>query len=382
MKYMKSTTIFLTISLGLLTSGQVFGEIVRSQINSENLIVRVKNEPWQPQGFDNGLVIPATHMLKPAVIIDGKDDELVWRDAQEVEVPLFYGNVESVSLKALYTDDEVFIRVRWADDTESREHKPWKWSAANERWVTGPQIEDSVMLSFEAGCEWAPSLIEGYDYDFDAWHWLAARTDPLGQALDIGGTVKDRDMSTPDPSGSMQDQEFYALNSIEYQSRHQDPVWALKFIDDDLDNYGKKLILPWDMIDRAYLMRPFSKTMFVIQHVDNYGMASKPEFFRQLPPPVDTPEDSTQTHPQYLPQQLHGGAGEVAAKGQWQDGFWTVEFRRIRITPARNINDTILDRLTQFSVYAFDQVVRIDEASESGRLFLQFLPAEKLLVEE
>ncbi|MHC4221873.1 MAG: hypothetical protein ACYST9_05580, partial [Planctomycetota bacterium] len=57
-----------------------------------------------------------------------------------------------------------------------------------------------------------------------------------------------------------------------------------------------------------------------------------------------------------------------------------VEFRRIRETPLRHIEDTIFNRLIQFSVHVFDQAERLDLASESPRLFLQFLPKGQKLV--
>ena len=76
---------------------------------------------------------------------------------------------------------------------------------------------------------------------------------------------------------------------------------------------------------------------------------------------------------------LTGSAAEVAAKGQWKDGQWVVEFRRLRYTPADHIFDTVFNRITQFSVQIFDHVEGLDNSSESGRLFLQFLRPEQSL---
>ena len=84
-------------------------------------------------------------------------------------------------------------------------------------------------------------------------------------------------------------------------------------------------------------------------------------------------------YPQFSPVRLTGSAAEVAAKGQWQDGYWVVEFRRLRHTPVAHVYDTIFNRLVQFSVQVFDRTERLDESSESGRLFLQFLRPEQSL---
>lgn len=78
------------------------------------------------------------------------------------------------------------------------------------------------------------------------------------------------------------------------------------------------------------------------------------------------------TVPQYRPVRLTGDAGEVAAKGHWVDGRWTVEFRRALVTDARTTSDSLFQRTTQFSIHIFDHAERLDEASESERLFLQF----------
>ena len=83
--------------------------------------------------------------------------------------------------------------------------------------------------------------------------------------------------------------------------------------------------------------------------------------------------------PQFKAVPFEGDAGEVSAKGYWDDGFWTVEFSRALITPSETMSDSVFNRLTQFSIHVFDHVERIDQSSESGRLFLQFKKPEDLI---
>jgi hypothetical protein len=52
-----------------------------------------------------------------------------------------------------------------------------------------------------------------------------------------------------------------------------------------------------------------------------------------------------------------------------------VELRRALETPKLTLEDSVFRRATQFSVYVFDATERLDEASESGRLILEFEPA-------
>lgn len=355
------TSMSLTVT-ALLFSLPVIGEVEHREINSASKITTVSAEDWQPEGFVNGIPVPATWMPKPDVRIDGVEDEDAWSLAREVEVPLSYGSVDKAWLKALYTDEEVFIRVRWPDATEDREHHPWTWDEEEGKYVSGPQVEDSVMLSFEAGCEWTPSLLGGYIYDFDAWHWMAARSDSLGQAVDLYGNVQDRDTKLP---------EFYP-----YQSRVSEDSWILKFT----ENHDVNLTDDWDLLDRIYMLQPVTAQLWVRAVPD--GGRQAPAFFEQLPPPDSEPDDPSQTWPQFSPVKLTDGAGEVAASGQWKDGYWTVEFRRARETPVAHIYDTIFNRLIQFSVHVFDRTERLDEVSESDRLFLKFLPKEQALAKD
>ena len=353
----------IAITAAALLFGQsAMADVEHRQLNILNSITYVTDDPWQPEGFVNGTQVPTTWIKAPEVNIDGVEDEAAWSRALEVEVPLNYGSVKKAWLKALYTNDEVFIRVRWADSTEDRLHHPWVWDSETESYIAGSQTEDSVLLSFEAGCEWTPSLLGGYIYDFDGWQWLAARSDPLGMALDLYGNVKNRQMTGPD--------------FTEYQSRITEQDWILKFI----ENHDVNLHADWNELDRVYLMQPVDQNLW-IRAVPDGG---KPviEFVNKLPKPQVAPTDKAQTFPQFSPIRLTGDAGEVAAKGQWKDGYWTVEFRRARETPVGHIYDTIFNRLIQFSVHVFDHTERLDEASESARLFLQFLPEEQKLAKD
>lgn len=345
---------------GMLVLAGVQAEVKHRQINASNLIVDVSDESWQPEGFENGTIIPAIYLHASDITIDGKTDEPAWDQAADIEVPLSYGTVNRASLKAVYTDQEVFIRVRWADDDENREHHPWVWSSEQNKYVAGSQVEDSVLVSFEAGCDWNPSFLTGYVFDFDGWHWMAARSDPLGQAVDTIGTVQDQNMGDP--------------KFIPYRSRTNNDTWNLKFAENSKVNLHAK----WDELDRVYMLQPFNRTVFVKNTPDGRNSL----FFKQMAAPVGIPDprDESKTFPQFSPVELNDGAGEVQAKGEWENGFWTVEFKRNRVTPARTANDTIFQRLTQFSIHVFDQVEKFDQVSESGRLFLEFLPTGQKLV--
>jgi hypothetical protein len=326
------------------------------------LYVIVSGEDWHPEGFEHGMSIPAVYVKQADIKLDGKDDEPQWSTATEVTVPLDYGVTKEALVKALYTDDEIFFRVRWADDSEDRDHHPWVWNNDQEIYVAGPQVEDSIMLSFEAGCAWNPSLLAGYQFDFDGWRWLAARSDPVGQAWDLIGNVADQDHAK--------------LKPTPYPSRNTENVWNVKFADTDGAGISHQ---SWSELDRSYLYRPVNPTSYVRTEVDGLNVT---EVNAQIPAPLLPPDNETQTFPKFRAVKLEGDAGEVSAKGHWQDGFWTVEFRRDIDTPSNTLTDSVFKRLTQFSIHVFDHTERIDQSSESARLFLEFLPEEPQLTQE
>ena len=54
---MKRFTFSTTVAMTALVvyPGDAQAEVDFQQINSRNLIVEVSNDPWQPEGFNNGL---------------------------------------------------------------------------------------------------------------------------------------------------------------------------------------------------------------------------------------------------------------------------------------------------------------------------------------
>lgn len=359
---MKLKTKILALTLGLTVLSPAFAEVYRSEFGEDDLLVSVSGEDWHPEGFEHGMSIPAVYVQHASIVLDGKDGEPAWDAAAEVKVPLKYGETGHALIKALYTDDKIYFRVRWEDSTENRDHYPWVWDAEQQKYVTGQQVEDSVMLSFEAGCYWNPSLLAGYQYDFDGWRWLAARSDPVGQAWDLMGNVAD--------------QAHNRLKPTPYPSRIKENVWNVKFDGDDREEISHQ---SWSELDRDYVFRPVRPTSWYRAEIDSTGVT---EIDEKLPAPKGKPAKAGATSPQYKAVKLDGDAGEVGAKGHWEDGYWTVEFSRNLSTPANTATDSVFTRLTQFSVHVFDQTERIDQTSESDRLFLEFLPEEQQVAKD
>jgi len=352
MRKLTENLVKLSLATAVMMCTSVQAEIRTVENPGDFTKVYVRDDPWQPEDIKHGTLIPATYLSGEEIFIDGIDNEAAWSMTPEVTVPLSFGTVESARLKALYSDEDVLLRIRWPDATEDRLHHPWVWDEDLGNYTVGPQVEDSLMLSFEAGCEWFPSFLVGYDFDFDAWRWLAARTDPLGQALDLSGSMKDAQLSI----------------NTRYTPRYSEDEWNLRITDTQEGILHKQL----EELDRQYLVWPVLDTVYYHANLD--GRRNQ-EFVRPLAVTSSLPSSPAPV-PQFEPVKIEGGAADVAAKGHWEDGYWTVELRRKRLTEDGGGYDIQFQRLTQFSIQVYDHVERLDESSESGRLFFQFLEKE------
>ena len=116
--------------------------------------------------------------------IDGKGDDAVWQKAQSV---VTHDNIADldVSLKAVYTDSEIFFLVSYPDPDESITHKSWVWDKDEEIYTIGKDQEDAFV--FKWNMERHPvdlSLRSDEGYRADIWSWKANRTNPVGYSDD------------------------------------------------------------------------------------------------------------------------------------------------------------------------------------------------------
>lgn len=142
-----------------------------------------------------------------------KEDEPVWLHVKGRDS---ISNVEvKVSMKAVYTSDDIFFLFRWPDPTRSITKKAWRFDGTN--WTHLEGDEDRLALIFEItridgfasrGCAvicHSPPDVPRKDWRLatrdpsekaDLWHWKAARSDPYHFADDGWLTV------AGNPSGS------------------------------------------------------------------------------------------------------------------------------------------------------------------------------------
>ena len=201
-----------------------------------------------------------------APAVDGKDDEDIWSRTKTLSVHDPIAAID-IQLKSVYTDEWIFLLVKFPDETENRAHKTLNWNKDLGVYRTGFKREDTFLLKWSM--EPYPvdlSIAAEKPYKADIWYWKAHRTDPVGYADDKMHVYGARKTDTAKKLLSRSGQRFY------------------------LDR-------PGDAGESAYETQVYEEYM----------------------------KDDM---PRYRHRQPQGSRADVRAKGVWADGRWTIEFSR------------------------------------------------------
>ena len=113
-------------------------------------------------------------------VVDG-----VWRNAKPLTVIVREAvgghNPRSVELRALHTDDALYVLVRWPDKTNSDMRDPYVWNAAKGAYQRSPKPDDQFAIEFPLSGRFDVNMLAlSRDYVADVWHWKAGRGNPVG----------------------------------------------------------------------------------------------------------------------------------------------------------------------------------------------------------
>lgn len=255
-----------TVMLGLLIYGsaQAKTEKPSYKVVEEYVAEHVKGENPGPGALQRDLFLKAARTDK-APEIDGRKDD-IWQKAESI---FAWDNIAKVNvqIKALYTSEKIFLLVEFVDPDESRMHKAWHWDRKEEMYVQGGEREDSFV--FKWNMESGPAGLSIYadnNYTADIWFWKADRSDPVGYA----------------------DDKSHVSSSEEIKK-------ATRII----TRTGKK----------RYLLR--------------MGDEGEPTYYSTMP--IEYKRD---TMPRWQNRKPSGSRSDVRAKGNWENGRWTIEFAR------------------------------------------------------
>ncbi len=201
-----------------------------------------------------------------APTLDGRADDPAWSHAPALEI-LDQIVQEKIILKAVYKGDQVYFLVQFPDPVEDRLHKPWVWDKELEVYTLGPQREDT--FTFKWSMEIQPVDLSNFSddsYTADVWYWKANRTDPVGYSDDKSHVLA--------------------------------------------DSPGKKA---------TEVTSKSGRTRYLMRLGDQGDPAQKKRILLDYAGDVQD---------QYVTQQPGGSRADIEAKGNWQNGLWTVEFAR------------------------------------------------------
>jgi hypothetical protein len=116
--------------------------------------------------------------------IDGVVDD-VWESSTPltVEVREAVGGHDprAVVLRALHTNDHLYVLAQWPDATRSDMRDPYLWNVDSKRYERPSKPDDQFALEFPLGGDFAVSMLAlSRDYVADVWHWKAGRGNPVG----------------------------------------------------------------------------------------------------------------------------------------------------------------------------------------------------------
>lgn len=251
-------------------------------------------------------------------VIDGYDKELAWENAPEVITRDTIAGID-VAIKAVFTEKEIFFRVRFPDPDESRLHKAWVWNQESKMYESGPLREDCFV--FKWAMDWGTtnlSIESNENYTADIWFWKANRTDPAGFADDK--------------------YQLFSSNGISGANK---------------------------VVTRS------GKQMFLKRK----GDAGNPAYGNSI-----LLDYAGETLPQFVPQTPTGSRADIRAKGVWSNGEWCLEFGRKLVTG--NADDVQFEPGKEylFGISRYEIAGRKPEANSSQPLFGTGDVSEKLIL--
>ena len=185
---------------------------VEEAVEEEAEEVAAEEEAVEMEVPENAVV---SVKVDTAPAIDGEIDD-VWAQATAIDIPVSDGaNTDSatMTLKSIYTDDEVFFLAEWDNPEDSKQRMPWQkqddglWAKLTssddhdenvyyeDKLAMIWNINDSIEGFNDKGCTitcHAGDADKAYGNKYtknegelgDIWHWKRVRTDPVGQVDD------------------------------------------------------------------------------------------------------------------------------------------------------------------------------------------------------
>lgn len=236
-------------------------------------------------------------------VIDGTPDK-TWNKVRPIEIPLIEGvhpKEATASVKALYTDTDLYLMIRWKDATESY-NRVYEFDGT--QWVKRKGDEDRLGILWDIndnikdfktkGCavlcheEGKYMKTNGMNERGDVWHWKSQRSNPVGYADDQMLTDV-LSKSGDEETGRVADKRQGGSYSSNWDKAANRPKYSFK------DNMKSGTFLT-----KAEAAMITGNTTFAKGTILPREVVAKPI----------------------------GSRGDIEAKAIWRSGTWTLEMKR------------------------------------------------------
>ena len=309
------------------------------------------------QAVDPIVELHAFHVTSKPVV-DGRDDDDVWQQAEPFTIHVFENPEEgesldlqsgfNVTLKAVWWEDWMLsqnewierpfisILLSWPDTDKNINKNVWNYNHQDSSWAFSDSGSDWVLFYW-----WGSSIYR------DLWHWDAAVTNPMGYAEDQFVEVIEVDTTAYVSLFNIDGTNF--LNDYgDYQN-----CWDLNYNDnltprDSTDDYPK---MAWKFdtdsiapsLPRIYSSDDDNLSFLLAQDAD---LIENTPYFHA---------DRAVSIPGYILEEPIGPATDIVAVGRHENGYWTIEL--IRPAATNDLNDIGFVPSSRYSVYYFELLI-------------------------
>lgn len=342
--------------------------VVQTQIVKETVISEVEKlvevtaaPPTAVPGKDGTLV---SAPVDQAPLVNGDATDSAWAMAPEsvLKIQTFGLPAYEMKVKSVYTGDMVYFLFQYPDSNYDVVRHAWAYDPAAKTWSNlsddfGDEDEfglwwNMTMPDYAAkGCFQAchgDKMIAPTGTNADDWRWNSIRSNVMGWTRDFIMT----DNPEADPSGGFTKDEGYKDNR--------------GYVNNEQEVDGVLIPAYW---------KPFSGTggvaagdpRYLLQSEIDAGVAKKIASFDKttgaLTDETGAVVPSWVLIPGYILSVPSGPSwNDIAAKGTWRDGVWTVEFGRKLVTG--HADDIQFNDLT--ATYYFDGYIKTRQPGAGG----------------
>lgn len=188
-------------------------------------------------GSERGPLPWQSHLTQTPPKIDGVVDD-VWNTAKPLTVTVRKAmggqKPRSVVLRALHTQDSLFVLAQWPDATRSDMRDPYVWNAGKQTYERPTKPDDQFALEFPIEGDFDLNMLAvGRNYSADVWHWKAGRGNPVGWVDDKRHVIS----STPLPWAEELAKKGGGNNCQEYVLGKHAKVYIARLMDGGTPSY-------------------------------------------------------------------------------------------------------------------------------------------------